>query len=248
MSLEHITIRAFRAPDDKVACARYLMEFIRVLEGIGVSSVFKPDVSWCTDRDSIVFIAEHPVHGMVGGIRLQRAKTGSPLPMESSLKSLAPGLPSVLEPLIMKGNAELGALWNAHRFAGRGVPHLLISAAVATANQLGLRSMCCLVAEYVAPYCVLNGFKPIEEVGDKGKFAFPVPAIHSYAMVIPDVFEVGEADAVERKRLMSLRMRPEQTRLECPKKETIKVTYELLIDGGNDNYREIAEYLQRIAA
>ena len=248
MSIEHITIRAFRAPDDKVACARYIMEFVRVLEGIGVSSVFKPDVSWCTDPDSIVFIAEHPVHGMVGGIRLQRAKIGSTLPMESSLKSLAPGLSACLEPLVFKGNADLGALWNAHRFAGRGVPHLLISAAVATANQIGLRSMCCLVAEYVAPYCVLNGFKPIEEVGDKGMFVFPVPSIRSYAMAIPDVLEVGEADAMERRRLMSLRMRPEQTRPERPKNETIMVTYQLLIDEGNENYRAIAEYLSRDAA
>ncbi len=248
MSIEHITIRAFRAPDDKVACARYIMEFVRVLEGIGVSSVFKPDVSWCADPDSIVFIAEHPVHGMVGGIRLQRAKAGSVLPMESSLGKLAPELSAYLEPMRSKGNAELGALWNAHRFAGRGIPHLLISAAVATANQLALRSMCCLVAEYVAPYCVLNGFKPMEEVGDKGMFVFPVPSIRSYAMAIPDVFEVGEADAAERKRLMSLRVRPEQTRLEQPKKEALKVTYELLIDGGNDNYREVAAYLSRHAA
>lgn len=235
--MEKITIRAFRAPDDKAACARYIMEFVRVLDGIGVSTVFKPDVNWCTDPDSIVFVAEHPVHGMVGGIRLQRAKLGTSLPMESSLATLAPDLPQHLAPYLMDGNAELGALWNAHRFAGRGIPYLLISAAVATANQLGIRSMCCLVAEYVAPYCALNGFMPIVPVGDNGKFVFPVPAIHSYAMLIPDVFVVGHADLAERKRLISLRLRPEQTRVEQPKHEELLVNYELLLPSSLSRYR-----------
>lgn len=238
--MEHITIRAFRAPDDKAACAAYIREFVRVLQDIGVSSAFKPDISWCLDRESIVFVAEHPVHGMVGGIRLQMAKVGMPLPMVGSLKTLAPELSEHMAPRMLHGNAELGALWNAHRFAGRGIPNLLISAAVATANQLSIQSMCCLVAEYVAPYCRLNGFKPIAHVGENGMFLFPIPSIRSYAMEIADVLDVGGADEKERRRLVSLRLRPEQTRIEQPKREALSVTYSLLVDGRSERYAEVA--------
>ncbi len=238
--MDHITIRAFRATDEKDTCARYIMEFVRVLEQIGVASTFRPDVQWCADPDSIVFVAEHPVLGMVGGIRLQRAKTGRPLPMEHSLRTLAPALPELLSPLSERGNAELGALWNAHRFAGRGIPHLLISAAVSMANQLELRNMVCLVAEYVAPYCRLCGFQHIEQVGDKGEFIFPVPSIRSYAMCIPDIRSIETADFSERKRILSLRVRPQQTREEQPKKERLRVSYQLLLDEQDLIYRDLA--------
>lgn len=246
--MDKITIRAFRAVDDKAACTRYIMEFMRVLEDIGVSSSFRPDVSWCADPDSIVFVAEHPVHGMVGGIRLQRANGRSPLPMEASLDSLAPELPRVLACYQQGGNAELGALWNAHRFAGRGIPYLLISAAVATANQLALGSMCCLVAEYVAPYCRMNGFEPIIEVGDQGRFTFPIPSISSYAMVIPSVDLILNAEDEERRRVLSLRLRPDQVRIEQPKREPLEVTYALLLDRADRRYKAVADYRSRFAA
>lgn len=246
--MEKITIRAFRAVDDKAACARYIMEFMRVLEDIGVSASFRPDVGWCADPDSIVFVAEHEVHGMVGGIRLQRANGRAPLPMESSLSELAPGLPQVLDYYRSAGNAELGALWNAHRFAGRGIPYLLISAAVAAASQLALGSMCCLVAEYVAPYCRSNGFEPIIEVGDQGRFTFPIPSISSYAMVIPHVDLNLGAEDEERHRILSLRLRPDQVRIEQPKREPLEVTYALLLNRADTRYRAVAAYRSRFAA
>lgn len=246
--MEHITIRAFRAVDEKDSCARYIMEFVRVLEHIGVTGTFKPDVSWCADPDSIVFVAEHPTLGMVGGIRLQRARPGTQLPMEKSLMQLAPELTEHLAPLLTLGNAELGALWNSHRFAGRGVPHLLISAAVSMANQLELGSMVCLVAQYIAPYCSLCGFRAIEEVGERGEFVFPIPTIKSYAMMVPDTRSVELADTDERRRILSLRMRPQQTRTEQPKQEQLRVTYDLLMDEGDRTYRDLADLWSSYAA
>jgi len=56
--MERITIRDFRAPDDKLRCARFLMEHIRVLSDIGVTSVVKPDISWCSDHNVIVVVAD----------------------------------------------------------------------------------------------------------------------------------------------------------------------------------------------
>ena len=94
--METITIKAFRAVDDRVRCARYLMEHIRVLEDIGVAVALKPDISWCTDPDVVVIVAEHAELGMVAGMRLHLRPGELGLPMERSLRTIDPNVPERL--------------------------------------------------------------------------------------------------------------------------------------------------------
>jgi hypothetical protein len=119
---------------------------------------------------------------------------------------------------------------------------------VASASQTGLGSMVCLVAEYIEPYCTLNGFRPIASVGENGRFVFPVPSIHSYAMAIPDTVTMETAHPDLRQRLMSLRLRPQQVRVEQPKKEPLLVEYDLLLGTARPQYDLIADMLSLYAA
>jgi hypothetical protein len=246
--MEKITIRAFRAPDDQDMCQRYVEEHSRVLTDLGVSQIVKYDESWRHDRDTIVFVALHPELGLVSGIRLQRAKVNHPMPMEKALSKIEPSVSETLAPWMLSGNAELGALWNAHRYAGNGLPHLLIAAAVATANQADLEAVVCLVAEYIAPYCSATGFRNIENLGNKGEFVYPLPNIRSYAMMVSDVRSLSGAEPGERRRALSLRMRPEQIRIEQPKRTILEVSYELLLDKAEQRYSDIASDYRRYAA
>lgn len=246
--MEKITIRAFRAVDEPMTCRAYATEHAKVLADIGVSSVVKYDEGWMTDADTIVFAAMHEELGMVGGIRLQKARLEVPMPMELALDTIEPALDSVLAPLRAQGNAELGALWNAHRFAGRGIPFLLITAAVATASQAGLNHMVCFVAEYIAPYCAAVGFRNVPSVGSAGEFDYPIEGIKSHVMAIPDVKSVVLADATTRHRILSLRMRPRQQHRETPKKNRIDVQYDLLLDHASETYRQLEVVLRRFAA
>lgn len=246
--MEKITIRAFRAPEDAERCQTFMVEHENVLKDLGVSSVVKYDDAWMNDPDTIVFVAEHDDLGMVAGIRLQRAKPGQELPMEKALRKIEPRLINHLDHLAEKGNAELGALWNAHRFAGNGVPHMLIAAAVATANQLELTTMVCFVAEYIAPYCSMTGFMAMEQFGAKGCYNYPLPEMRSYVMVVPDVRFLSHANPTERHRALSLRLRPNQERFEKPKRNQLEVTYELLLNDADMNYSAIAAERQRYAA
>lgn len=246
--MDKITIRAFRAVDDAQLCHTYAVEHARVLSDIGVSTVVKYDDAWMQDPDTIVFVALHEDLGMVAGIRLQKSRREVPMPMEIALDSTEPGLRAVLDPMMVNGNAELGALWNAHRFAGRGVPYLLIAAAVATASQAGLAHMVCFVAEYIAPYCASVGFRNVPSVGNAGEFNYPIPGIKSYVMAIPDVSTLVLAESSARQRILSMRLRPKQGNIETPRREALDVTYDLLIDPASQLYRDLEATIKLFAA
>lgn len=225
--MEKITIRAFRAVDEPGSCLEFARQHADVLHAIGVDTVVKPDEDWQLDPDTIVFVAEHPELGMVGGFRLQRDKTGRPLPMERALQGMDPRVGEVLQRMRVHGNAEMTALWNAHRFAGRGVPMLLMSAMIAAAHQLTLQHISILVAEYMGTYAARNGCVRMKEIGDAGEFIYPIPGIRSYAMVIDDLNVLPHARMEDRHRILSLRVRPEQVRVEKPKDRALEVHYQL---------------------
>jgi hypothetical protein len=227
--MEKIVIRAFRAVDEPTTCVEFERQHADVLHAIGVDNVVKPDADWMEDPDTVVFIAEHADLGMVGGFRLQKDKDGRPLPMERALKALDPGVSGALARLRDEGNAEMTALWNAHRFAGRGVPMLLMSAMVAAAHQLPLRHLSILVAEYMGTYAARNGCARMP-IGSNGEFTYPVPGIRSYAMAIEDLDVLPLARMEDRHRILSLRMRPEQVRIEKPKALPLEVHYRLLLN------------------
>lgn len=247
--MEKITIRAFKAIDDPVSCKRYAQEHARVLTDLGVSNVVVPDDSWMNDEHTFVFVAEHPSLGMVAGIRLERAVPGRPLRMQLCLAGMAPSIVPALDSLEPHGNAELCGLWNAHRFAGRGVPWLLVNAAVASAPQLGLRSIVTFIAEYVAPYAERTGFSMMSHIGDEGRLVYPIPSIKTWAMVLEDALTLGRVDPAVRQRLVSLRTRPQQFRVEQPKSEVIFVLYDLLVDESmKTGYEHVIEARRRFAA
>lgn len=234
--MEKITIRAFRAVDEPMTCQEFARQHADVLHAIGVDDVVKPDEDWMHDPDTVVFIAESDQLGMVGGFRLQRDKAGRPLPMERALKSIEPRISDTLERMRPEGNAEMTALWNAHRFAGRGVPMLLMSAMVAAAHQLPLRYLSILVAEYMGTYAARNGCARMP-IGNDGEFTYPVPGIRSYAMVIDELDVLPLARMEDRHRILSLRMRPEQVRVEKPKAFPLEVHYRLLLAAAVDQPR-----------
>jgi hypothetical protein len=225
---ERITLRAFRAVDDPVSCAEFVRQHVKVLEDIGVFTALQPDLSWCLDPNVTVLVAEHELLGMVAGIRLHRAGYDAPLPMERCMAGLADGIGRDLALLTPGGNAEIAGLWNAHRFAGRGIPKLLMGSAVAIASQLNLRTLVTFIAEYVAPYAAISGFVPMRQLPNDGIFTYPVPGIKTHAMILPDVLTLSKAGNDDRHRIVSLRLRTHQVRYEQPRSTLLQVHYALL--------------------
>lgn len=247
--MEKITIRAFRATDEPDKCDEFLREHTKVLTDLGVISVIAPDDSWTRDPNTIVFVAEHRELGMVAGIRLEKAQPELPLRMETCIRPMEPGITKILHALNQGGNAELCGLWNAHRFAGRGIPMLLIDAAIACSTQLELNSVVTFIAEYVAPYASRVGFEVIDEIGDHGQLVYPIPTIKTWAMVMNDTLCLGNIEPKVRKDLISLRVRPRQYRVEKPKGVEIFVLYDLMLNHALSRpYEEVIAFRRLFAA
>jgi hypothetical protein len=208
---------------------QYAKEHGQVLLDAGVLESFDQDHSWCMDEDCIVVVAEHPELGMVGGCRMQLSSTGTQLPFEVHLKKYDDKLKEKTSALVNTNSAELCGLWVAQRFAGHGLPWYLTASAMAITIQLPVDSVFCFAAEYSMDYACRNGFIRFRDVGDQGCFPFPTPDIKSYLLVNPEPISLQFALQEERQRLVSLRLSPNQMRLEQLKGRPFEVYYSLKI-------------------
>ena len=212
--MEQITIRAFRAKDEPGTCMEFLRGHGKVLEDFGITNVTTNNPLWCDDPDTYVIVVLTKEMGMVGGIRLEVARPGRVLPMKEALMKMDPAIDGVLAELSGSGMAEVCGLWVAKEFIGRGLPQLLALSAVSIANQFGMESLVCLVAHYTLRQAIKAGFVPLESIGDKGTFTYPIPSIKAIAMVVPDTISLHTSPQEYREALVSLRLRPLQERTE----------------------------------
>jgi hypothetical protein len=156
-------------------------------------------------------------------------KEGKALPIEDALIKLDPNIHMTLEKLRFAGNAEVCGLWNANRYAARGLPAMLAFAAVSLANQVGLKSLVCLASHYTLRHALKAGFTIIEDLGDGGTFDYPIPSFKGITMVIPNVITLDTATDPFRNQLLSLRLRPEQKRIEVLNGKPTLLDYRLRI-------------------
>lgn len=222
---ERITIRAFRAVDEPVTCRAFLQGHAKVLEDFGIQNVTTNNPLWCSDPDTYVLVALTKEHGMIGGIRLEVAKAGRTLPMHDALRKFEPGIGGRLSGMGEFGMAEVCGLWVANEMVGMGLPGLLAVSAVSIANQIGMSSLVCLVAHYTLRQAVRSGFVPMNDIGDHGKFPYPIPSITAFAMVVPDAITLNAAPQAQREALMSLRLRPIQERNEDLGGRNVQIRY-----------------------
>jgi len=206
---------------------RFVEEHRSVLTDIGVANILPKDVSWASDEATIVIVAEHPTLGMVGGCKLQFADKKERLPFFLHLTPIDPDIATKFNHLVTGACGELCGLWVAHRFSGHGVPWILTSAAISLSTQTDIQSFVCLSAEYSMEYACRNGFRPVREIGQDGSVEFPIPGIRSYPLVNTDPIGLRTASDRERYKQLSLRLSPDQRRVEQPKGEPVEVQYML---------------------
>ena len=227
-----LTLKAFRAPEEPELCQEFVRQHRKVLEDFGISNVTTNNEHWLDDPNAIIIVALNEEFGMMGGIRLQLATEGRVLPMEEAIAKLDPQVKQALEELRPHGNGEVCSLWNANEFRHLGIPILLSQAVTAISVQVGAGRMVCLVAHYTKKHPSRNGFVVMEELGDQGTFAYPVPGITAIAMVNPNTSLLEHATPDHRQVLYSLRLRPEQVRVETPLSTPMEVHYRMRLESG----------------
>jgi hypothetical protein len=229
--MDKIVMKAFQAPKEPELCAEFMREHRKVLEDFGITNVLT-NGAWQQDEHCYVIVAMHEQLGMVGGIRLQIDHDGIKLPVEEAVGKLDEGIKPFLEDLKPYGNGEVCGLWNANRYSGKGIPVLLSLAVTAISSPVGAKRMVCLVAPYTKRHPSHNGFVVVESVGDKGVFAYPRPDFKGIVMLNPDTLLLTHALPVQRHAIYSLRLRPEQTRVECPSGVPLEVEYRMQMNTG----------------
>lgn len=242
--METLTIKAFRATEDPGSCMAFLKGHRKVLEDFGISNVTTNTEQWTNDPDTYVLIALSSRNGLVGGVRVEVGKRERKLPMEDALFKLDPEIRTVLDGLVPAGTGEVCGLWNANTYSAKGLPTILAFAAVSLANQIGLQSMVCLVAHYTLRHALKVGFTVMEELGDGGTFSYPIPSIKAIAMVMPDAIGLNSTMPPFRQQLLSLRLRPEQQRIQVLGGEVTTLDYQLCLNGRMidlNTYRSIAK-------
>ncbi len=250
VSIAPLQIHAFQAIRDPERCAQFLHEHRKVLADFGISHVTTNEDHWMNDPDTYVLVAEDPEYGMVGGVRIQIAKPGEPLPMEQAIGAMRPNVSQVLARLGNR-NAELCGLWIANRFVRRGLPLMLGYASTSVTSQLGLSSMVCLVAHYTLHHPLKVGFRIMEEVGLGGTFSYPIPSIKAIALVADDLITIDALAEHHRHRILSLRMRPNQITMEQAASGAVTVQYHLDLfqdQALTTQYSEIEHHRMRYSA
>lgn len=228
--MERLTVRAFKAVDDPTSCAMFLAQHRSVLEAFGIPNVSTNNDDWCNDPDTYVIVAESSERGMVGGIRVEVSWGSRSLPINEAIRGFDRRIDDQIESLSEHGVGEVCGLWNAQCYNSRGLPLMLSFAAVSLANQIGIRSMTCLVAHYTLRHALKVGFSIMENVGEGGTFTYPIPSIKAIAMVIPNVIAMDAASPMNRLQILSLRIRPEQVIVEVQGSEVVEIDYKLLLD------------------
>ncbi len=229
--MESITIRAFRAVDDPASCTLFVREHTRVLEEFGIGHVATGAPTWVTDPDVYVIVAESDQLGMIGGARIHISRgMGGTLPIESALEKLDPQFGSAVDALRAQGVGEICGLWNANRFNGRGLPVLLGMAATSISNQLNIGCMLGLVAKYTLKYALRLGYGIMEDVGTSGIFDnYPRPGFLGIVIRLNDVSTMERSRPAFRRRMISLRLRPNQQVVEDTGVAQLNVCYDLVL-------------------
>ena len=212
--MERITIHAVRAVDEPWTCAEFAIQHAKVLKDFGIETVAEQG-RWHRDNNIVVLWAEHAELGMVGGCRLHLARTpGDRLPVETSVGAMDPEVRRFIEDQLPSGVLEIGGLWNANRFGGRGIPHVLVMAGIAMASNLNANTVIGVAAKYTLRYALRLGLHVVERVGEKGWFDYPKPGFYGILTGTTNAISMDGARLDLRKRILSLRYKPMQRCIE----------------------------------
>lgn len=242
-----ISIRAYRAVEEPDTCKEYVKGHVQVLKDFGIESITSNNYEWLNNPNMYCFIATDEGGKMVGGIRVQVADGIHPLPVETAVGKMDPRIYDVIQYYALEGGVgELCGLWNSREVKGIGVSVILVRAAISAINQIGFQTMSGICAEYSLKMFQSVGFVINDALGNNGTFIYPNENYIARVVGILNADTLDTADDYEKERILSLRQRPVQVRLETGPKGEFIVDYDLAIPSVNNvNLPEEYVYIKK---
>lgn len=224
--------RAFQAICDTVSCEKFRDGHRQVLIDYGISNITTNTDDWMSNPYMYCIIAEiEETQEIVGGIRIQISHKDVPLPVEKAVGNMDRKVIEWIRVFRENGGVgELCALWNAKKVSGQGISLLLIRAGISSVNQLYIKSLVTICADYTMWMVKRVGFEVEKSLGDDGDFNYPNENYIARVLHRIDVNTLEHADEYDRKCIFDLRKNPVQIKMERGKNSDIKVNYNLIFD------------------
>lgn len=230
IQLDSISIRAFRAIDDRESATRFSLGHKAVITAFGFE-LSSAKESWLDDPNTYVVIIESQdrVH-TYGGSRIQKYSTELKLPAECAIGLEAPEIHDFIQNHGNSSFAEICGLWNSIAVAGLGIGSVFsIRAAIALAGLIGVKEMIALCSVHTYRAAHKYGFNLLKEVGNGGMI--PYAGAHQTASLTfqYDVDGLPNSDEKERNIIRDLRINPSQVTQEYGNSSPLEIHYNLNI-------------------
>lgn len=226
------TFNAFRAIDEPELCEKFVVGHANVLKEYGVTKVTSSNNDWITNPYVFVVTVQDDSSGnVVSGLRIHISHEEYPLPLETAIMRVDSKITDLVAKHREFGTGEIGGLWNSRTISGYGIGALFLSrTSLVIAEQLNVKTLFALCAEYTLKPTLQKGFEIEEQIGNKGTFFYPKLDLIATLAVLKDVKNLPLALEEERSYIFELRKNLKSTRKEQTPKGLIEIKYNLKIE------------------
>lgn len=225
------TFNAFRAIDEPDICMQFIEGHVNVLREYGVTKVTSSNNEWMHNPFVFVVTVHEDATGkVVSGLRIHISQEDYPLPLEGAISQVDSKISFLVSKYREEGTGEIGGLWNSRSISGFGIGALFLSrTSLVIADQLNVKSLFALCAEYTLKPTLQKGFEIEEQIGNKGTFFYPKLDLVATLAVLKDVKNLPLALKEERDYILSLRNNLQCVLIEQTPKGPIEIKYNLKI-------------------
>jgi hypothetical protein len=227
MKIKFIGYRAIESIEN---CHRFKEGHEKVLLDYGITNITTNTFEWMKDPNVYVVMAISTDNDeVVGGIRIHISGENTSLPVESAVGHMDPNIYNIVKHFRQHGGvAELCALWNAKKVAGKGVSTLLTRASIAATIQLNFQTLMGICADYTMDMFNRVGFRVNPELGNSGEFKYPNENYIARVLGIMNAITLETAHPYDKERMISLRENLIQLCNENERKGQIEADYNLI--------------------
>ena len=224
-------IWAFRAIDQMELCKEYIKGHVKVLTDYGITNITSNNNLWVNNSNMYcVVLMDSNTNELLGGIRVQISDETFPLPVATAIGKMDNKIYSIIESYRLNGGVgELCGLWNSNKIAGYGTSILLIRAGISITEQLKIKTLIGICAQYSLKMFQNVGFVIDKDLGNMGDFPYPNDTYTANVVGILNSKTLSTSNSLDRNRIISIRNEPSQTYIENGPKGDININYNLII-------------------
>jgi N-acyl-L-homoserine lactone synthetase len=225
---QKFSFRAYHAPANRDVCMQFLAGHVKVLKDYGITNITTNTQEWMDWHCVWLIVALNELGEVQGGIRVHMADGEHLLPVEKAIGKIDPKIHEIVEQYRHEGVGELCALWNSKEVAGAGLSMLLTRAGISIVNQVGIKTLMGICADYTLKMFSRVGFVVDKSLGNGGDFVYPNENYIARVLGILNASDLSTAEPYDRERMLSLRNQPNQIFMEeGPKGSELEVNYHL---------------------